>query len=205
MLALDLIGTFTFALTGALAAVRKDMDVFGVLVLATVTGIGGGVIRDLLLGYTPPAAIRDSYYVVLCCMAGLLVFFLHERITQVAVIPVAIRVLDAIGVGVFAAIGSTKALSLGSSGLVAILMGILTAAGGGTVRDLLAGEIPSVLREEVYALAAALGAAFIVVGSVVGLIGPVWTYVGAALGIAARLLAMHFAWQAPHPSGSKRQ
>jgi len=196
LVALDLAGAFIFALTGALVAVRAKMDIVGMLVLATATGIGGGVVRDVLLGEFPPAALRSARYLVCCCLAGLLIFALPRLFEQFGS---PIRYLDAVGLGVFAAAGTIKAVHFGTNGFTAVFLGVITAVGGGIIRDLLAGEIPSVLRSDIYAVAAALGSIAIVLTRDAGLIQAGAAVLGAALTIAVRLIAIQRGWQAPRP------
>lgn len=158
-LALDLVGVFVFALTGGLVAVKKRLDLFGVLVLAAAAALGGGVLRDLLIGDTPPVGISDWRLLGTAVLAGLVTFVFHpgvERISRV------VRVLDAAGLATFAIGGSLKALGAGVSPLAAVLVGCITAIGGGMVRDVLAGQVPEVLRREMYALPALLGSTVLV-------------------------------------------
>ena len=151
--ALDLLGTFVFGLSGGLLAVRRGLDLVGVLALATAAALAGGMLRDVLLGATPPAALAQSRYLLTAGGAGLAAFLaapLFERLGKPVV------VLDALGLGLFAVTGCRKALDHGLDPLACLLLGVLTAVGGGALRDLLVAEVPRVLREEVYALAACL-------------------------------------------------
>jgi uncharacterized membrane protein YeiH len=194
-LALDLAGCFVFALSGGLAAVRARLDVFGVVVVATVTAIGGGILRDVLAGVTPPNALRHWPYLAVPAAAAVLVFVWHPQVNRMRR---PIVVLDAAGLGLFTVTGTRLALDhgLGPSGAVAL--GVLTGIGGGVVRDVLLREIPLVLRREIYALASAAGAVLVVVGSKVG-----WTIgweIGAAAAVfAVRVLAARRHWSAPTP------
>lgn len=168
--ALDLVGVFAFALSGGLVALRAQLDLFGVLVLAWVTGLGGGIIRDLLLGATPPVGISDWRLVSAGLVAGVVVFAFYGRFRAVAarrprragMLTSLVTVLDAVGLSVFAAAGAVKALQFGSPWLAAIVVGGVTAIGGSVIRDLLAGEIPEVLQRELYAVPAVAGAALVV-------------------------------------------
>ncbi len=156
---LDLFGTVVFAISGVWVACRKDMDLFGALVLAFVTAVGGGTIRDVLLAATPVFWIKDTLYLMVI-LATVMVAIMgrkwHERSKWI------MQVSDALGLAVFVVIGVTKSLSYGMEPMVAIMMGVLTGCGGGAIRDLLAGEIPMVLRKEIYASAAMVGGAVLV-------------------------------------------
>lgn len=168
---LDLAGVFVFALSGGLVAVRGRLDLFGVLVLSWVAGLGGGMLRDVLLGVHPPVGVSDWRLLAAAGGAGALVFVAKPRLSVLAdsrpglrldLVTRAIRVLDAAGLGLFAVSGTLKALGFGTSGLAAVLIGGITAVGGGLLRDLLAGQVPEVLRRELYAVPALLGATVLV-------------------------------------------
>ena len=194
-LTLDLAGCFVFALSGGLAAVRARLDVFGVVVVGTVTAIGGGILRDVLLGITPPNALRHWPYLAVPAAAAVLVFFWHPAVTRLRR-PVV--VLDAAGLGLFTVSGTRLALDhgLGPSGAVAL--GVLTGIGGGVLRDVLLREIPLVLRREIYALAAAAGAVLVVIGHRVG-DTVFWQAAGAVVAFGVRVLAARRHWSAPTP------
>ncbi len=163
LLIVDLMGTFVFAVGGALAGIDAGLDVFGLLVLSFVTALGGGTIRDLLIGAIPPNSIRDWRYGATAFAGGGAVFFFHPLFRQV---PVHLMIaLDAAGLALFAVAGAGKALEYGITPLLAIMMGTITGAGGGTVRDVLLAQIPGVLHSDVYAVAALAGAAVVVIGS----------------------------------------
>ena len=151
---LDLIGTFVFAVSGGLKATRHRLDLLGILVLATLTGVGGGILRDLLLGDTPPAVFQDELFLAVCIAGGLLAFWAASHIEAWVQ---EMMIADAIGLGVFAAIGAAKAhaFDLGPIGIV--MMAGLTATGGGVVRDVLVREIPAVIQKDFYATAALAG------------------------------------------------
>jgi uncharacterized membrane protein YeiH len=151
----DLCGTAVFALSGALAAKKYRMDVFGVVVLASVTAVGGGSIRDALLGTTPVFWIRDPNYIIVI-LATIMAFILLVRKTH-RLPALTLPVADAFGLALFTIIGAEKALLLGLSGIVAVIMGLLTGVGGGIIRDLLCRQVPMVLRTEIYATASILG------------------------------------------------
>lgn len=151
----DLCGTAVFALSGALAAGRHRMDPFGVIVLASVTAIGGGSIRDALIGATPVFWIRDPNYIIVILATVLACLLLVRRPRKVPeyILPVA----DAFGLALFTVIGAEKALNMGLSGMIAVVMGLITGVGGGIIRDLLCRQIPMVLRTEIYATASIIG------------------------------------------------
>lgn len=197
---LDLGGIFVFALTGALVGVRKDLDVFGVLVLAGATGLGGGFVRDVLIDATPPAALADWRYLLVPAAAGLATALWHPTIGRMERV---IGVLDAAGLSLFCVSGALKALEYGLGPLPAALLGLTTAIGGGMIRDLLAGRVPVVFRAELYATPAFVGALIAVVGTELdGSLGvPEAVVVSVAAGTCFvwRLLAMLRGWQAPRP------
>jgi uncharacterized membrane protein YeiH len=194
LVAFDLTGTFVFALSGATAAVRHRLDAFGVLVLCFVTGNAGGITRDLLIGAVPPAAISEWRYVAVSVLAGLIVFFAYPLINRLSS---PVLLFDAAGLGLFCVAGADKALAFHAGPVAATLLGMVTGIGGGMVRDLLVMEVPTVLRTELYAVAALLGAAFTVAGQRFGMPLHLAAPIGAALCIALRLLALHYHWHLP--------
>ena len=197
LLALDLLGVFVFALSGGLAAVRKNFDVVGVLVLAAAAGLGGGILRDVLIGAVPPVNISDWRLLATACAAGLITFFFHPRVSRIGR---AVLVLDALGLGLFAVAGTLKALALGTTPLTAVVVGVITGVGGGAIRDVLAGEVPHVLaHRELYAIPAVLGATLYAAGWSVGVTHPGLTWGCVVLIAGLRLLAVHRDWQAPVP------
>jgi uncharacterized membrane protein YeiH len=151
---LDYLGTFAFAISGALKAVRRDMDVFGLIVLAVVTAIGGGTIRDVMLGARPFWFV-DANYILLSLLAAFGVFGLYRLISKREA---ALLVFDAIGLGTFTIIGASKAIAAGLGLVPTVVLACLTGIGGGVIRDVLAADIPVVLRKEVYASACIVGA-----------------------------------------------
>jgi uncharacterized membrane protein YeiH len=192
--AFDLTGTFVFALSGATAAVKHKLDAFGILVLCFVTGNAGGITRDVMIGATPPAAISESRYVVVSVLAGLIVFFAYPVINRLRS---PVLLFDAAGLGLFCVAGADKALASHAGPVAATLLGMMTGIGGGMVRDVLVMEVPSVLRTELYAVAALLGAAFTVVGQRLGMPSHVAAPIGATLCITLRLLALRYGWHLP--------
>jgi uncharacterized membrane protein YeiH len=157
LFAADIGGTLVFAVEGALAAVNGNLDLIGIMVLAFCTALGGGIVRDILLGALPPAALRDWRYPTVAFSGAALVFFLHPHARAIPV--PALQVLDAAGLAMFAIAGTQKAMLHKMNPLVAVMLGTITGVGGGTIRDVLLNQIPNVLRFEVYATAALVGSA----------------------------------------------
>lgn len=200
---ISFIGMGAFAVSGALLAVRKQFDVVGMVVLATITTLGGGIIRDVLLGDTPPEAFRHTWWLVVPLIATTLTFFFHPQLSRLRR---AVVVFDAVGLGVFAASGTVKAVSFGLDPLAAVMLGTVTGIGGGILRDVLAGEIPTVLRRDsqFYAIPTVFGCVVVVVALELGA-NRVWTLFGAAVLITGiRLLAVWRRWRGPVPRTSLR-
>lgn len=161
LLFLDLAGTFVFAVNGALTAIRAArLDIVGVVTLGMLTGLGGGTIRDIMLDALPPATFLDWRYLLTAALGGLVAFALSHRLDRLGR---PILVLDAIGLSVFAVIGASKAVALDFGVAQAVIVGVITAVGGGTLRDLLILRVPAVLRTELYAIPALVAAAITVV------------------------------------------
>ena len=190
--ALDLIGTFAFALSGALLGARKRMDIFGVIVLAVASGLGGGIIRDLLIGATPPVAITQWSYLATAAAAGLVGFAAPAAVTRARRL---VLVFDAVGLGLFAVSSTAKALEHGVPAVGAVVIGVITAIGGGVARDLLAGDVPAILHSDIYATPAAV--AGIIVATVSR--SPSVELTAAILATGIRLAALRFGWSAPKP------
>ncbi len=197
----DLTGTFIFALSGAISAVKHRLDAFGVLVLCFVTGNAGGITRDIMIGALPPAAINEWRYIAVSILAGLIVFFGYPLINRMSS---PVLLFDAAGLGLFCVAGADKALAFHAGPVAATLLGMTTGIGGGMVRDVLVMEVPTVLRTELYAVAALLGAAFTVGGQRLGLPLHVAAPIGAALCITVRLLALHYNWHLPVATVNER-
>ena len=195
---LDLLGIFVFALSGGLVAVRKGLDLFGVLVLAAITGLGGGFLRDLLIGAVPPASLADWRYLIVPVAAGLVTFWFHPALGRMERL---VTFFDAAGLGLFCVTGALKALAFGLGPLPAALMGMLTAIGGGMLRDLLAGRVPVVFRGELYATPALVGAALAVGGVEASLPAAAVAVPAAVVCTGWRLLAVRRGWSAPRPPG----
>lgn len=201
LLALDLGGTFAFALNGALTAVRVvRLDIVGVLTLGVITAIGGGIIRDVIIGSLPPATFSDGRYLAVAAVASLIAFGLSARLDRWTG---AITVLDAAGLSLFAVTGASKALEVGIGPAQAVILGAITGVGGGTVRDVLVQRIPTVLTSELYAIPAVLGATVTVVAIRAHAYG-LPAALAAALGcFALRLLGVRFHLDAPRPPGQR--
>lgn len=186
----DMIGVVVCAISGVLVATRLRMDPFGIAVLAGVTGIGGGTIRDMMMGATPVFWIIDNTYIyVILITATISVYWLHRIHRFPAYL---LPILDAFGLAIFTIIGAQKALAFGFSGPVAIVMGCVTGVVGGMIRDLLSGQIPFVLQKEIYATASILGAILYVICSYLEL-GPIISMLFAMLGtLSLRLCAIYW-------------
>ena len=203
LLALDLTGTFAFGLNGALTAVRAArLDVVGVVTLGVLTALGGGVIRDLCIGAVPPATFRDWRYFALAIAGGLIAFALSKWLNR---LEMPITVLDAVGLSVFAVIGADKAMEFGLGIGPSVALGVVTAVGGGTIRDTMVMQIPTVLRSELYAIPA-LAAAVITVAAVeMGVYGLPVALGAAAVCFVIRMIGVRFGLNAPVPPGTAEQ
>lgn len=200
LVAFDLGGTFIFALSGAAAGIKHKLDLFGVLVLSFAAGNAGGITRDLMIGAVPPAAIGDWRYIAVSLLAGLITFYWYGLI-QLLKSPV--LVFDAAGLALFAVTGASKALAFGAGPVGAILLGMLTGVGGGMMRDTLVREIPTVLRTELYAVAALIGAAVVVLGATLHLSSSGAAIAGAALCFGIRFIALRRGWHLPTARGAQ--
>jgi uncharacterized membrane protein YeiH len=194
LLVLDLVGTFVFAISGATAGVKRGLDVFGVLVLSFVAGNFGGITRDVLIGSVPPGAISDWRYAGVSLLAGAITFYWSPAIDKLSS---SVLVFDAAGLGLFAVSGTQKALAFGLNPVMAVLLGMLTGIGGGMVRDILLAAVPTVLRADIYALAALAGAAVVVIGQFLHVPPTAATVVGALLCFGLRLMAIRRGWHLP--------
>ncbi|MEV1063764.1 trimeric intracellular cation channel family protein [Streptomyces sp. NPDC050263] len=193
---LDLAGIFVFAISGALLAVRKNFDVFGIAMLAEVTALGGGVFRDLVIGAVPPAAFTDLGYFLTPLLAALLVVFLHPQVER---IQAGVNVFDAAGLGLFCVTGTIKAYDHGLGLTASAALGVATGVGGGVLRDVLANEVPSLLRwdRDLYAVPAMVGATMVALSIRYDLLTPLAGGLAAITAFVLRLLAMRFHWRAP--------
>ena len=198
---LDLLGTFVFALSGAMAGVKHRLDLFGVLVLAYAAGNAGGITRDLLIGAVPPAAISDWRYLAVSLLAGIVTFWRPSAIDRLRS---PVLLFDAAGLGLFAVAGTQKALAFGLTPVMAALLGMLTGIGGGMTRDVLLAEIPIVLRADLYAVAALAGATVVVIGAALRLPSPTAvTLAGAVLCFGLRFIAIRRGWHLPVADGPR--
>lgn len=195
----DLTGTAVFALEGAAAGIQNNLDLFGVLVLSFVTALAGGVIRDILIGDIPPASLRHARYATVAFGAGAFAFFFHHFVQHIP--PMAIVFLDAAGLGLFSVTGVEKALTHKMNPLIAVMMGTVTAVGGGTLRDLLLAQIPTVLRSDVYATAALAGGLVLILCRKLGLSEVLSAIVGGVFCFALRMVSVWQHWNLPTVNG----
>ena len=191
---LDLGGTFVFAISGAVAAVNRRLDLFGILVLSFVAGNFGGIGRDVLIGALPPAALTDGRYLLVSVLAGLITFFSYAGVDRLRS---PVLLFDAVGLSFFAVAGAQKAIAFGLSPVMAALLGMLTGVGGGMTRDMLLAEIPQVLRSDLYAVAALAAASIVVIAHVLGLPFGASALVGGALCFGLRFMAIRCGWHLP--------
>lgn len=194
LLALNLAGTFVFGLSGGMTGVKQKLDIFGVLVLAFAAANVGGITRDVLIGAVPPAAITDWPYVAVSLLAGVVTFQWYPLINR---LQSSILIFDAAGLALFAVTGTQKALAFHLNPMAAVLLGMLTGIGGGMLRDVLVAEVPTVLRSELYAVAALAGAVVVVIGVVLNLPSTSFVLAGAALCFGLRFAAIKRGWQLP--------
>lgn len=197
LLVLDLIGTFVFALSGAVVGVKRRLDIFGVLVISFAAASAGGITRDLLIGFVPPAAIGDWRYMAASVLGGLLIFVWFPRSQRTARVRNFVLLFDAGGLALFAVTGTQKALGFGLHPLMAPVLGMLTGIGGGMLRDVLVAEVPQVLRSDLYAVAALAGAVVVVIGHQLGIAPVMAAVLGAAICFGLRLIAIRRRWQLP--------
>jgi uncharacterized membrane protein YeiH len=191
---LDLGGTFVFAISGALAAVNRRLDIFGILVLSFVAGNFGGISRDVLIGAVPPAALIDGRYLLVSVLAGLIAFFLYAGVDRLRS---PVLLFDAVGLAFFAVAGAQRAISFGLSPVMAALLGMLTGIGGGVMRDVLLTEIPQVLRSDLYAVAALAASSVVVIGDQFAVPYAASALVGGALCLGIRFMAIRYGWHLP--------
>ena len=194
LVSFDLGGTFVFALSGGMAGVKHRLDLFGVLVLAFAAGNSGGIARDVMIGALPPAALSDWRYIAVSILAGLITFYWYRIMNRLSS---PVLVFDAAGLALFAVAGAGKALAFHAGPVAATLLGMLTGVGGGMMRDVLVNEIPTILRTELYAVAALIGAAVMVLGRMLHLPSSAAAVAGAVLCFGLRFVAMRRGWQLP--------
>lgn len=202
---LEIVGTLAFAVSGAFVGVRRDMDVFGVIILGLTTAVGGGVIRDLILGLTPPRTFQHPIYALLAIAASVIVFLIARRgFTEKTTGPygLAMLIMDSLGLGAFtvSAIGTAIEQNADYGAFLLVFTGVVTGVGGGVLRDVLAGQTPYIFRKHVYASASILGAVLCVV--LLPLAGYAWAIaLGGAAVVITRLLSAYFHWNLPHAGG----
>src|SRR5690349_18502251 len=201
ILVLNLAGTFIFGLSGGLAAVRAKLDVFGVVVLSAVVALAGGITRDLLIG-TPPATFRDWRYLAAAGAAGLVCYFAGPALERRQR---SILFFDALGLGLFCVTGATKALDFNLGPVQAILLGAISGIGGGMLRDVLLRDVPTVLRHDLYAIPALLGAAVLVAAQEAGSVSPVFPVLGVVVCVALRLVALRYGVNVPVAPSERRE
>ncbi len=194
LVAFDLGGTFVFALSGAMAGVKHRLDLFGVLVLSFAAGNAGGITRDVMIGAIPPAAISEWRYVGISILAGLITFYWYRTIDRMSS---PVLVFDAAGLALFAVAGAGKALAFHAGPVAATLLGMVTGIGGGMTRDILVLEIPTVLRTELYAVAALVGSVVVVTGNLLHFPATGAATIGAVLCFGLRFVAMRRGWHLP--------
>jgi uncharacterized membrane protein YeiH len=194
LIALDLAGTFVFAVSGATVGVRARLDLFGVLVLSFAAATAGGIVRDVLIGAVPPTSLVDWRYLAASCTAGLITFYSHSAVERLRN---PVQLFDAAGLSLFAVTGALKGLSFDLAPITAVLLGMLTGIGGGIARDMLVAQVPVVLRAELYAVAALAGAAVVVVGDHLEMPPAPTVVVAALICFGLRLMAMRFGWRLP--------
>lgn len=201
--ALDLVGLFAFAVSGALLAVRKGFDVVGLVVLAELTALGGGVVRDLVIGAVPPAAFRNVEYVLVPLGAALLVFFAHATFERVRT---PVLVFDAAGMALYSVAGAAKALAFGLGAVSAVALGVITAVGGGILRDVVAQETPEIVRHDsiLYAIPALVASVLVAAAWSLDAYGPEAAAAAVAIAFTLRMLALWRGWRAPRPRPAER-
>jgi uncharacterized membrane protein YeiH len=199
LFAVDMAGTFVFAVEGANAAISGNLDLLGFMVLAYVTAVGGGIMRDVLIGAVPPGAIRDWRYAAVAFLGAAVVFLLHRLAQQVP--PQVLMIVDAAGLALFSVSGAGKALAYGIHPFVAVLLGGITGVGGGTISDLLLAHVPRVLRVDVYAVAALFGSAVLVVALKLKASTTLSAVLGGVACFVLRLVAVWQHWNLPNMMG----
>ncbi len=191
---LDLLGTFVFALSGAEAAKERELDLFGIIIIALITACGGGIIRDICLGISPPVGISYWPYLALTLLATLTIAGFHRYITN---LKYPVLLFDALGLSMFAVAGTQKSLFHGQNYEVAILLGVLSAIGGGIIRDTLLGSVPVVLRKEVYGSAALIGSIIVVLFHYFHLDSTIGAWLGITICFFVRYFSIKKKWNLP--------
>lgn len=192
---LDLVGTFAFAISGATAAREKGLDLFGIFAIAFTVACGGGIIRDLCIGAIPPVGLSTWYYLATSMFAAIMTISFYSLVRK---IKRPVILFDAAGLSIFAVTGSQKVLAYGYNPEMAILLGIITAVGGGMIRDILLNRIPVVLEKEIYASAAFLAALIVVLGDYYNWLNSDWiSLIALSVCFSLRMLALKYHWNLP--------
>lgn len=199
----DLFGTFAFAVSGAILGIKKDMDIYGMFILAISVGVGGGTMRDVLLSRTPPFVLTDINYMIVIAAATLIVFFLNSKVVKDMPMK-ALNIADAVGLGVFTSIGASIALEFKVEWYGIIFFGVMTATAGGMIRDTLAGEVPFVLKKEVYASASIAGGLLFLILHKMGVTLNMNILVTSIFVTVIRIVAIYKNWNLPHFKGSEQ-
>lgn len=199
----DLFGTFAFAVSGALLGVKKDMDIYGMFVLAISVGAGGGTMRDMMLGRTPPFILTDINYMIVIAAATLLVFFLNSVVEKSFPMKT-LNIADAVGLGVFTSIGASIAAAYNVEWYGIIFFGVMTATAGGMIRDTLAGEVPFVLKKEVYASASIIGGIIFIMVYRLNISLNINILITSIIVTLIRILAIYKDWHLPHFKGRNK-
>ena len=208
ILVLEIIGTVAFAASGAMTGVKKNMDIFGVVILGLTTAVGGGVIRDLILGSTPPRTFQDPIYAVLSIAASVLVFIVARRgwfEGRHQAYDISMLVMDSLGLGAFTVTGIGAAIECGEHGaFLLVFVGVVTGVGGGVLRDVMAGDMPYIFVKHVYACASLLGAVVCVL--LRGVAGESASVIaGMVCVVVLRLLSAYFRWNLSHPYPDRKK
>ena len=198
---LEILGTIAFAVSGAMVALKKNMDIFGVVILGIVTAVGGGATRDIVLGITPPTMFEKPIYAIIATVASVIVFLpsIRRQLTRnQKVYELTMRIMDSAGLGLITVMGIDKAHSVGEYNLfLLIFVGVITGVGGGLMRDIMAGNTPYIFVKHIYASASIAGALVCaLLWDVLGAVGAM--FIGAALVLVIRMLAAHYKWSLPH-------
>jgi uncharacterized membrane protein YeiH len=194
----DLLGTLAFALSGAIAARQRGLDLFGILTVAFCVACGGGIVRDVCLGAVPAAGLLDVRYLGIAVAASLLTILAYATVQRFSQ---PVQFFDALGLGFFAVAGAHKAWLYTGNPQLAVMMGVLSAVGGGVIRDILLNRTPQILEKEVYALAALLAALIQVAGDWSGVRAASWSALGMLAGVGLRLMALRYKWNLPRFTG----
>ena len=197
----DLFGTFAFAVSGAILGIKKDMDIYGMFILAVSVGVGGGTMRDVLLSRTPPFVLTDINYMIVIAAATLIVFFLNSKVVKDMPMK-ALNIADAVGLGVFTSIGANVAVECNVEWYGIIFFGVMTATAGGMIRDTLAGEVPFVLKKEVYASASIAGGILFIVLHRANIGMNINILITSVIVTLIRIIAIYKNWNLPHFKGS---